>query len=144
MNSTRSNTADFVRRPKREADVPRGLRHDVRRLRQHRIDERRRRCRGAAALRPRSRSGAERLRFEQEIDVEAVAAVGRDAAGRGVRLLDEAFLLEPRQDVADRGRRHAEPGRAHEERRGDGLARRDVFAHKRGQHAAGPFAMDMH
>ena len=33
------------------------------------------------------------LRIEQQIDVEAIAAVGRDSAGRGVRLLDEAFCL---------------------------------------------------
>ena len=51
--------------------------------------------------------------LEQQVDVEAVAAIGRNTAGRGVRLLHEALLLETRQDAPDRRRRHAQgPRRA--------------------------------
>jgi hypothetical protein len=41
---------------------------------------------------------------EQLVDVEAVAAVGRHPAGRGVRVLEQPGLLEPRQLGADRRR----------------------------------------
>ena len=123
----------LVRRAKRETDVARRLGHHVRGLREDRVDERPR------ALAPQlgfDRAGGARraLRFEQQVDVEAVAAVGGDAAGRGVRLLDEAFFFEPGEDAAYSRRRHAEPGGADEKRRGNGLARRDVLAHERGQH----------
>ena len=76
----------------------------------------------AAALRPGGRRAPGAGRSSSMIDVDAIAQVGRHAAGRGVRLLDVAQLLEPRQDVADGGRRHAEARPAHQRRRGDRLA----------------------
>ena len=46
------------------------------------------------------------------VDEEAVALVGRDASGRGVRLDQVALLLEHRHLVAHRRRRHADARRA--------------------------------
>jgi hypothetical protein len=46
--------------------------------------------------------------LEQQVDVEAIASIRGHAAGGGVRLADEALLFEPRQDVPDGGRRHAQ------------------------------------
>jgi hypothetical protein len=46
---------------------------------------------------------------EQLIHVRAVAEVGGDAAGRGVRLADEPLLLESRQDIPQRRRRGSPP-----------------------------------
>ena len=52
-----------------------------------------------------------------------------------MRLLDEPFFLQPSEDAADSRGRDAEPAAGDEHRRRDRLARRDVFTHKRSQHA---------
>ena len=126
----------LVGRPDREPDLARRLGHDVRDLRQHRIDE----APGAVAAEPRfdgARGPRRALRLEQEVHVKAVTAVGRDPARGSVRLLDEAFMLELGEDVADRRRGHAESGGGSQRRRRDGFARRDIFAHERRKHAPG-------
>ena len=61
------------------------------------------------------RRPARPLGLEQKIHVEPVPAVRRDPPRRGMRLLDVALFLEPRQDVSDSRRRHTEPRRRHEE-----------------------------
>ena len=66
-----------------------------------------------------SRPGAAR-----EVDEEPVALVGRDAAGRRVRLDQVALLLEHRHLVAHRRRRHGDTGRAGDGCRADGLPSR--------------------
>ena len=50
-----------------------------------------------------------KLPFEQLVNESAVPDVGGDAAGRGVRLRDVAFVLEHGELVADGGRGHAQP-----------------------------------
>jgi hypothetical protein len=45
----------------------------------------------------------ERARLHEVVDEEAVAAIRRDAAGRGVRLLEIAEILEIGHDVAQAG-----------------------------------------
>ena len=98
-------------RPDRETDVARRLGDDVRGLGQDGIHE----AAGAVAPEPRldhARRPRGALRLEQQVHVEAVPAVGRDASGRRVRLLDEPFLLELGEDAADGGRRHTEAGGA--------------------------------
>ena len=74
--------------------------------------------------------------LEQQVDVEAIAPIRGHAAGGGVRLADEALLFEPRQDVPDGGRRHAQRPAACDDDRGHGLAAVDVLADHRGQDAA--------
>ena len=56
--------------------------------------------------------GGQRALAGECVDEEAVPAVGGDAAGRGVRLRDEALALEDRHLVAHRGARHPEATRA--------------------------------
>ena len=97
-----------------EPDAAGGLREHVRNLRQNRVEQ------AVGAVTPETRldrvgRAGWSLGLEQEIHVEAVPAVRRDASGRGVRLLDVALFLEPRQDVPDRRRRHTQPGRCHEQ-----------------------------
>ena len=85
----------LVRRSERETHVPRCLGHEVRRLREHRIHERR----GAVAAEPgfdRARRPHRPLGFEQQVHVKAIAAVGREfgrltyaAAGRSLLLRAE-------------------------------------------------------
>ena len=50
----------------------------------------------------------QRLELGEPVDEQPVAGVGRDAAGAGVRLGDQALLLQHRHVVADRRRRHAQ------------------------------------
>ena len=73
--------------------------------------------------------------LHQPVDVLAVAAIGGDASGGRVRLLDEALFLEPGQDVAHRGRGHGATGMAGQPLRGDRLAVLDVFADQRAEQA---------
>ena len=72
------------------------------------------------------------------VDEEAVAAVGRDATGRGVRLHQVALTLEDRHVVAHGRARDPEvPGRR--DRLGsDRLRSRDVLLHDRTQHPGAP------
>ena len=64
--------------------------------------------------------------LHQCIDEEAQAAFGRQAAGRGVRRIDEAELFEVRHHVAHRGRRQRHRDDAREIARADRLAGRKV------------------
>ncbi len=61
------------------------------------------------------------LELEQRVDEEAVALVGRNAAGGGVRRGDEAQILEVGHDVADGGRGEAQARIARQGSRADGL-----------------------
>ena len=92
-NSTRSNTAASCAGRSAKPTCLRRLRDDVGCLRQHDVDQRRRRLAAKPGL-DRRRGAAPALRLEQEVDVEAVAAVGRDPAGRGMRLLDETSFFQ--------------------------------------------------
>ena len=49
-------------------------------------------------------SSARALRLEQQVNIKAVTTVGRDSTCRSVRLLDEPFFFEARQNVAHRRR----------------------------------------
>ncbi len=64
--------------------------------------------------------------LHQVIDVEAVAAVGRDAPGRGVRLMEVAEVLEIRHHVPEGRGRELEGARLRERTGTDRLAARDV------------------
>ncbi|MNC89161.1 hypothetical protein D3C83_50630 [compost metagenome] len=68
--------------------------------------------------------------LEQQIDERAVAAVGRHAPGRGMRLVDVAELLELGEHVPDGRRRHPETALLREHLRRHGLARIDVVAYE--------------
>ena len=61
------------------------------------------------------------------LDVEAVAGVGRDAAGARVRVGQQAGHLELGEDVADRRAGHAEAVALDERLAADRLGGRDVF-----------------
>ena len=63
------------------------------------------------------------------VDEEPVALVGRDPAGRRVRLHEIALLLEHGHLVAHRGRGHSHAGRVGDVGRAHGLRRRDVLLH---------------
>ena len=52
--------------------------------------------------------GRQRDRLDDRLDVEAIAGVGRQAAGRGVRVGQQAVRLELGEDAADRRAGHAE------------------------------------
>ena len=122
----------LVRRAHRKSDAARRLREHVRDLRQQRIQQ----AVGTLAPEPRldRRGRAQRTpRFEQQVDVETIAAVGWNSARRSMRLLDVALFFEARKNAADRGGRHAKTGRGHKYGRGDRFARRDVFANERGE-----------
>ena len=71
--------------------------------------------------------------LEQQVDEHAVAAIGRHASGRRVRLMHVAAVLELRQHAPDGRRRHAQPALAREALRRHRLARLDVLADERGQ-----------
>ena len=67
------------------------------------------------------------LALEHSLGVEAVAGVGRDPAGGGVRVGEQAELLELCELVAHRARRDGQPGALDERLRADGLAGGDVL-----------------
>ena len=67
------------------------------------------------------------LALEHPLGVEAVAGLGRDPAGGGVRVGEQAELLELRELVAHRARRDGQPGALDERLRADGLAGGDVL-----------------
>ena len=94
----------------RERDEPRRARQHLRHGGQH-IFGQRRRAGVAPQLRFDRRAAANRTgRGEQLIDVEPVAAIGRDAARGRVRLLQVSELFELGERVADGGRRHTQTG----------------------------------
>ena len=70
----------FVRRPHREADASRRLRQHVRHLREQRIEQPIRALAAQPSL-DRSCRPVGAFGVEQQIDVKAVAAIGRDASG---------------------------------------------------------------
>src|SRR5580765_9066694 len=74
---------------------------------------------------------ARALRLEQQVNIETVTAVGRDAAGGSVRLLDEPFFFETRQNVAHGRRRHSEPSCRHKYIRRNGFPRDDELTYQR-------------
>src|SRR5438093_11367451 len=91
----------------------------MRHLRQHRIEQ----TVGTLAPQPRldgRRRTVRTLYFEKQIDVEPVSAIGGNAAGRCMRLLDEPFFFEPCEDATDRRGRPTGPWRADEPARGHG------------------------
>ncbi len=71
----------------------------------------------------------ERAGAAQVVDEEAVALVGRDAAGAGMGLDEEAFPLERGHVGADGGRRHAHSGCVDDVLGTDGLGGADVLGH---------------
>ncbi len=81
--------------------------------------------------------GAHGADLEQGVDEEAQPLIGGHAAGRGVRLLEEAGLLEIAHDVADGRRREVDPGPARDGARADGVARGQVLLHDGGEDLAG-------
>ena len=72
-------------------------------------------------------------RPEQAIDVQAIAGVGRHAAGRGVRLVDQSLFLEAGEDVPHRGRRQAQVGVLRQPGRRHGFSLLDVLRHQAGE-----------
>ena len=74
------------------------------------------------------------------LDEVAVAEIGRDASGRGVRVCQQAHLLECGQLVPHGRGRDAEAVPANERRRGDRLRARDVLADDRAQELTLPFS----
>ena len=71
--------------------------------------------------------GRQRDRIRDRFHVEAVALVGRDAAGGRVRMGQQAGRFELREDVADRGAGHAEAVALDERLAADRRGGRDVF-----------------
>ena len=132
----------LVGRRDREADVPRGFRQDVRRRRQQVVNHRR--IAGFLAQPRFDPAGVPRrpAALQEQIDVEAVAEIGRNPARGGVRLPDVPHVLELGQHVPDRSRGHVEPGPVHQGGRCHGLARFDVITHQRGEDAAGAVGQD--
>ena len=65
------------------------------------------------------------------IDIEAVALVGRDASGRGMRFLEVAHLFKFTHLVADGGRGEGEFGQGGKRLGTDRLGRADVFGNDR-------------
>ena len=74
-------------------------------------------------------AGSRRPGRRQVVDEEPVALVGRDAAGRRVRLDEVALLLEHGHLVAHRRRGHLHAGRVGDVGRAHGLRRGDVLLH---------------
>ena len=83
-------------------------------------------------------SWLQRLQLEQRVDEEAVALVGGDAAGRGMRRGHEAQILQIRHDVADRGRGQTQARIARQRARADRLTVADVALDERLQQQLGP------
>ena len=64
--------------------------------------------------------------LHQGIDEKAQAEFGRQPAGRGMRRIDQAELLEIRHHVAHRGRRQRHRDQARDVARADGFAGRQI------------------
>ena len=69
---------------------------------------------------------AEVAEFQQPVDEQPQAAIGRQPAGGGMRGIEEAGLLEIRHDVADRGRGEAERQAARQGAGAHRLAGQDI------------------
>src|SRR5204863_9856243 len=76
---------------------------------------------------------AKRRPRHQALDEVAVSEVGRDSAGRGVRVREEPRILERGQLVADRRRRDLKAVPPNELGGRHGLGRRDVLADDRAE-----------
>ena len=61
--------------------------------------------------------------------------------GIGGERLHESLVLEPRQNAAHRGGRHADAGQAHEQGRRNGVARGDIFPYQRRENPFGAFVV---
>jgi hypothetical protein len=71
--------------------------------------------------------GGQGNRLDDRFDVEAVASVGRDAAGGGVRMCQEPVRLELGEDAAHGRAGHAEAVALHERLAADRRGGGDVF-----------------
>ena len=80
---------------------------------------------------------AEHPGTHQMIDEETVAAVGGNAAGGGMRLLQVSEVLEVGHDVAEARRRELKTAGSSQRSRADGLACRYVLDDDLAQHLAG-------
>ena len=118
---------------KRKPDVAGGARHEMRHAGEQILDERRTLSLLAQPMLDDGRRPGALAALEQQVDEHAVAAVGRHAPGRGMRLMHVAAVLELREHAPDGRRRHAQPAFACEVLRRDRLARLDVLADERGQ-----------
>jgi hypothetical protein len=110
------------------------LREHAERLRgasQDRLDRRRA---GELFAQPVALALGERPDLHERVDVEPVRLVSRHAAGRRVRVEEEALLLQVAHGVADGGRRDAEAELPRERARPGGLRRGDVALDDRGEH----------
>ena len=83
---------------------------------------------------------AEPAAGRERVHVVAVADVGGDPSGAGVRVGEVAELLERRHLVADRGAGHADPGSLGDRLAAHGLAAAHVLLHDR--HAGPPTCAD--
>jgi hypothetical protein len=93
----------FVRRTNGKAYMFRRLRDDVRCLGEHGIDQRCGRLSAKASL--DRVSGAPRASsLEQQVDVEPISPICGNPSGRRMRLLNEAFFFQTREDVPNRRR----------------------------------------
>jgi hypothetical protein len=82
----------------------------------------------------RERVRARFLPRQQLVRMQPVGALGRDAAGRRVRMREQPSRLELGELVSDRGRRHAQSGTLDEIARANGLSGGDVLLdHEREQ-----------
>jgi hypothetical protein len=77
----------------------------------------------------REAGGARLLALEHLVRVEAVAGLGRDPAGRGVRMGEETERFQLRELAPHRRRGDGETGELDERLRADGIARGDVHLH---------------
>ena len=93
---------------------------------------------GQEALDGPALAGGQRLDLRQPVDEQPVALVGRDPAGRGVRLGDVALVLQHGHVVADGRRRDPEVVPLDQRLRPDRLAGGDVVGDDRAQHLETP------
>ena len=119
-----------------QPDVVLGRQHDAgaagqigeqaRRLRQRALEAAF--VRGGADLivDPRALLAREAAEFEQRVDIEAQAELGRQPPRAGVRGVDQPEFLEILHDVADRGRRQRNRQQAREHARADRLAAGEI------------------
>ena len=111
------------------------LRHDMRDARQQMVHQRRLSCVLAKLHFDVRRNASRAACLQQQIDENAVSAIGGDASGRGVRLMNVAAFVQLHQHIANGRRRHAQPALPGQDLRRHRLTRFDVLANERGQQA---------
>ena len=117
----------------RECDQPRCARQHLRDGGQHVLGKGRT-ARIATKLRFDGGAVAYGARSGQKlIDIETVTAIGWNAAGRRVGLLQVSQVLELGKRVPDGRRRHTQPGHVHQPGRADRLAGIDIFSNECGE-----------